>query len=132
MIFAYQKVNLKIVFVIIIVLFTFIALSGCNNSTEIKEVKVYEMNDFDQEKENSLKTFNKSTEIGAFEEEFNQMKKHDGVVDIVEPEYKVEIGNKTYFIWLSEDVATVMDADDTNTVYSLTKNATKSLNQLIN
>lgn len=131
MIFTYQKVNLKIVFVLTIVLFTFIALTGCNNSTEIKEVKVYEMNDFNQEKENSLKTFNKTKEIKVFEEAFNQMKKRAGIVDIIEPEYKVEIGNKTYYIWLSEDVGTVIDAADTNTVYSLSKKTADSLNQLL-
>lgn len=131
MIFTYQKVNLKIVFFLTIVLFTFIALTGCNNSTEIKEVKVYEMNDFDQEKENSLKTFNKSTEIKVFEEAYNQMKKQPGIVDMIEPEYKVEIGNKTYFMWLSEEVGTVMDAADTNTVYTLPKKTADSLKKLL-
>lgn len=131
MIFTYQKVNLKIIFVLTIVLFTFIALTGCNNSTEIKEVKLYEMNDFDQEKENSLKTFNKSTEIKAFEEAFKQMKKQPGIVDMIEPEYKVEIGNKTYFMWLSEEVGTVMDAADTNTVYTLPEKTADSLKELL-
>lgn len=131
MIFTYQKVNFKIVFVLTIVLFTLIALTGCNNSTEIKEVKVYEMIDFDQEKENSLKTFNKSTEIKAFEEAFKKMKKQEGIVDIIEPEYKVEIGNNTYFMWLSEEVGMVMDNADTNTVYTLPKKTADSLKKML-
>lgn len=51
---------------------------------------------------------------------------------MADPEYKIEIGEKTYFLWIDEKSGTIMHTEDTHTIYSLSNNSIKQVNELLN
>ena len=65
--------------------------------------------------------------------------KQEGIVDIAEPEFDVEViytdGNKQgYHLWLGEkgQKSTLMDVNDTHTIYLISEDLTNKLIELIN
>lgn len=118
--------------IISIFIFALIAsLSGCSKGIkEVKEVNIYEMENFSEVKEDSLVTFTDKKAIKQFKKAFSSAKKQPGVVDMADPQYKVELGEKSFFLWLSQDHGTIMDVEDTNTIYTLTNKSVKNVNNI--
>ena len=118
--------------IISIFLFALIpSLSGCSKGIkEVKEANIYEMESFSEVKEDSLVTFTDKKAIKQFKKAFSSAKKQPGVVDMADPQYKVELGEKSFFLWLSQDHGTIMDVEDTNTIYTLTNKSVKNVNNL--
>lgn len=118
--------------IISIFLFASIAsLSGCSKGIkEVKEVNIYEMESFSEVKEDSLVTFTDKKAIKQFKKAFGSAKKQPGVVDMADPQYKVELGEKSFFLWLNQDHGTIMDVEDTNTIYTLTSKSVKNVNNI--
>ncbi|WP_025786212.1 hypothetical protein [Sporosarcina sp. D27] len=114
-----------------LVIFIFV-LSGCNGIKKISEVNVFEMESFSEVKEDSLVTFKEKNEIKQFKKAFSSAKKQPGIVDIADPQYKVILGEKSYFLWLSQEHGTIMNVEDTNTIYSLKDNSVEKLNNFFN
>ncbi|AOV08022.1 hypothetical protein [Sporosarcina ureilytica] len=77
-----------------ILLFAFLAsLSGCSKGIkEVKKVNVYEMESFSEVRGDSLVTFTDKKAIKQFKKTFSSAKKQPGVVDMADPQYKVELG----------------------------------------
>ncbi|GKV70071.1 hypothetical protein NCCP2716_25690 [Sporosarcina sp. NCCP-2716] len=113
-------------------LFAFMpSLGGCSKGiTEVKEVRIYEMESFSEVKQDSLVIYTEPMATKQFEKAFRSAKKKRGKVDITDPEYKVELGEKTYFLWLSQESGTIMDVEDTNTIYSLIDSSVENLNDI--
>ena len=117
--------------IISLVTFIFI-LSGCSGIKKVSEVNVYEMESFSEVKEGSIATFTGKNEIKQFKKAFSSAKKQPGIVDMADPQYKVELGEKSYFLWLSQEHGTIMNVEDTNTIYSLKDNSVENLNNFFN
>lgn len=115
-----------------IFIFAFItSLSGCSKGViKVKEVNVFEMESFSEVKEDSLFTFTDKTEIKQIKKAVNSAKKQPGIVDMADPQYKVELGGKSFFLWLSQDHGTIMDVENTHTIYSLTDKSVENVNNL--
>lgn len=90
------------------------------------------MKNFSTVKEDSLTTFIDLETIKDFSKAFNNAKKEPGIVNMSDPDYKVELGDESYFLWVSEEHGTIMNLSDTNTVYTLSKNSAKTINELLN
>ncbi|WP_039044374.1 hypothetical protein [Sporosarcina sp. ZBG7A] len=120
--------------VIAIFLFVLIpTLSGCSNGIKaVKEVNVYEMESFAEVKKDSLVTFTDEKAIKRFKKAFSSAKKQPGVVDMADPDYKVELGEKSFFLWLGQEYGTIMDVSDTNTIYSLSAKSVDKINDQLN
>ncbi|MFD1928984.1 hypothetical protein ACFSFY_13155 [Sporosarcina siberiensis] len=118
--------------IISIFLFALIAsLSGCSKGIkEVKEVNIYEMENFSEVKEDSLVTFTDKKAIKQFKKAFSSAKKQLVVVDMADPQYKVELGEKSFFLWLSQDHGTIMDVEDTNTIYTLTNQSVENVKNI--
>lgn len=118
--------------IVFIFLFAFIpALSGCSKGIkEVNEVKVYEMESFSEVREASLVTFTDRKSIKQFKKAVSSAKKQPGVVDMADPQYRVELGGKSFFLWISQDHGTIMDVEDTNTIYSLTSKSIIDVNDM--
>ena len=41
------------------------------------------------------------------------------IVNIVDPQYKVELETEAYFLWVSENHGTIMNVKDTHTIYTI-------------
>lgn len=90
------------------------------------------MKSFSTIEEDSLTTFTDSESIKDFIQAFNNAKKDPGVVNMADPEYKVELGDESYFLWVSEGHGTIMNLNDTNTIYTLSKNSAETIEELLN
>ncbi|MEK4229633.1 hypothetical protein [Solibacillus sp. FSL H8-0538] len=54
------------------------------------------------------------------QELFEKAVKVDGIVDIMVPDYHIQIAIEQYFLWLNEDdTITIMNKNDTNTRYKI-------------
>lgn len=114
-----------LVFILIIV--------GCSNGTEeIESISIYKMKNFSTVQEDSLITLTDSKVIDEFTKGFNNANKEQGIVNMADPEYKVELGGVTYFLWITEEHGTIMDLNDTHTIYTLSKSSAKNINELLN
>lgn len=103
---------------------------GCSSDT-VDHVYLYEMESFSETKMGSLKVINESKDIDIFLAAISGSIKNAGISDMIDPHYKVELGEETYFLWIYKDSGTVMNLNDTHTTYSLTKKSVKEVNEVI-
>ncbi|WNF38774.1 hypothetical protein RJD24_10270 [Bacillaceae bacterium IKA-2] len=97
-----------------------IMLVACSPKS-IDKVIIYEMENFSVVKEETAIGLTTKKEIEVFQNAFSSAVKQSGVVDMVDPNFKVDLGEETYFLWISEGSGTVMNTKDTHTIYSLSK-----------
>jgi hypothetical protein len=102
-----------------------------SNADNLDKVKVYKMKSFSEVYEKSLIVITDLQEIKNIKEAINDAEKEPGIVDMEDPEYKIEIGKVTYFLWISEESGTIMDTKDTHTIYSLSEQSNKQVNEII-
>lgn len=134
---------LKKISLILSFLFLSIGLFGCqqinedksdnapSNTDSIEKVHIYEMKSFSEVNEVSPIIITDSEEINSIEEAINDAQKVSGIVDMADPEFKIEFGKATYFLWISEESGTIMNTDDTHTIYSLSEQSIKQVNEII-
>jgi hypothetical protein len=119
------KLFVPFIFIILIV--------GCSiSSDKIEKINIYKMKSFSVMEEDSLLTFSESKIINDFMTAFKSAKKVPGIVDMADPEFKVELGDKSYFLWISQESGTIMNVNDTNTIYTLSKSSVKTIYELLN
>ena len=130
--YLYGGASLKRLFLLLIaVVFTLFFLGGCS-SKNIQKVDVYEMESFSDIKKDSLTSFTDSKIVNDFVKAFNNAGKRSGIADMADPEYKVEFGEESYFLWISEESGTIMNLKDTHTIYTLSNSSVKTVNELLN
>lgn len=122
-----KKLSLLFIFVVFNLLF----VSGCS-SENIEKIDVYEMESFSIIKKDSLVSYTDSKVVSNFVNAFKNANKEQGIVDMADPEYKVEIGEESYYLWISEEQGTIMNVNDTHTIYTLSKSSAKTINELLN
>ncbi len=104
---------------LLIILSAFVLLAGWNMWPEkVKKVEVYKMHASAGEK--SI-TISDSKSVQTFRNAFRNAKKQPGIVDMADPEYKVAMGNKIYFLWIDEEHGTIMNMEDTHRIYTLSR-----------
>lgn len=119
----------KYLLILILLLTCLVSLSSC--SAGAKEVKVYEMASFSETKEESLMTITDKKQLKQLQKAFGSAKKQPGIANMADPQYKVEIGKETYFLWLDQDHGTIMDVKDTHTIYTLSEKSVKHIHAII-
>lgn len=111
-------------------IFSILFLVGCT-SENIKKVDVHEMESFLVTKEDSLVTYTDSEAIRTIVKAFKKAKIEPGIVDMADPEYQVDFGENSYYLWVDERQGTIMDLDDTHTIYSLSEKSSKAVYKII-
>lgn len=113
-----------------LVLFLFLisfSLSGCQQHSEsLKTITIEPM------ESNSETLVIEDTEtIEMIKEAVSNSQKQPGIVDMADPEFKIKIGEETYFLWADEKSGTIMNTKDTHTIYSLSVSSIKQINNII-
>ncbi|OUM92360.1 MAG: hypothetical protein C6W57_13095 [Caldibacillus debilis] len=81
---------------------------------------MHEMISFSKAKENALKTITDPEEIEQIEKTFHNAKKQSGIVDVTDPQYKVDLENESYYLWFNKDgTAVIMNTKDTHTIFKI-------------
>ena len=60
--------------------------------------------------------------------------KQPGIVDMEDPQYKMNLGDEIYLLWLTKSggtMGTIMNGEDTHTIYTLSESLTKELNDIL-
>lgn len=60
--------------------------------------------------------------------------KQPGIVDMTDPQYKINLGDEIYLLWLTRSggtIGTIMNGEDTHTIYTLSESLTKELNDIL-
>lgn len=115
----------------ILVVFTLSFVGGCS-SENVEKVDVYEMESFSVIKKDSLTSYTDSEVVSHLVKAFKKAKKEPGVVDMVDPHYKVEFGEESYYLWIHKEQGTIMNLDDTNFIYTLSQSSAKTIYELLN
>ncbi|MBB5170591.1 hypothetical protein [Rummeliibacillus stabekisii] len=90
-----------------------------NEVKETKEVKVQEMVSFSKEKQNTLKVISDSPKVKVIVNAIRQAKKQKGIVDITDPQYRMDTDQDRYYLWFNVNgSATIMNDKDKNTIFN--------------
>lgn len=114
-----MKKNFFLQLTSVMLLLTLFACSS-NEVKETKEVKVQEMVSFSKEKQNTLKVISDSPKVKVIVNAIRQAKKQKGIVDITDPQYRMDTDQDRYYLWFNENgSATIMNDKDKNTIFKI-------------
>ncbi|MGB6780339.1 MAG: hypothetical protein WBE33_16415 [Planococcus citreus] len=111
--------------VIVMFLFMIVILSACQNGLlnaeqqSVDKIVLHQMKSFGEVMENSRVEVTDEQTIELFAEAISRADKVSGVADVVDPDFKVEFGEKEFYLWVSADHGSVMDEADTHTLYTM-------------
>lgn len=115
---------------------------GCDiDDTDVADfvkVGIAESTGFDRFNTDFFIEFDDEDTLDDFEEMFEDAVKQDGIVDMADPEYAIEAeledGSKLqYYLWVGEadQASTLMNVDDTHTIYLTSAEETNWLMALL-
>ncbi|KAB2336761.1 hypothetical protein F7731_10435 [Cytobacillus depressus] len=105
-------------------------ISACSFQ-KVDNVNIYEMKSFSDFKENSLVVISDSKEKNVIIKAFTNAARESGIVNMADPHYKVEIGNEAFFLWIGDNSGTIMNLNDTHTIYTLSEKASNQIKKII-
>lgn len=124
----------------VFILFLFIVIAGCSRVDQVNVIKVddselgqVEVNEMDDSWNSILDTqvsFTNEEEINLFTTALRKMSRLPGVVDVSSPDFLIELDDHQYYLWISEDSGSIMDPDDTNTLYRMDIRSAKEIYEL--
>jgi uncharacterized protein YihD (DUF1040 family) len=114
----------------IVILIGLSSIIGCSNN-RIEEVVIYKLKNSSTIKKEPISKITDRDIIHHFELAFKTAKKQPGIVDMIEPEYKVILGENIYFLWLNNEHGTIMNIEDTHTIYTLKDASFKRINDVL-
>jgi hypothetical protein len=94
-------------------------------------IQKIEVNRFDQLKIGTSVSFTEPIEMNTFIDGFKNAQKVPGITNMVNPMFKVTIGEESYFLWLTKGRGTIMNTRDTHTIYELSDQTSKAIQQLL-
>lgn len=98
---------------------------------EVQESALEEVIIYTMKNDSKKVTFKEKEAIRTIEEAIKGAEKQPGIVNMADPHFKMELGEETYFLWLNETSGTIMNANDTHTIYSLSKKSIIQLNEML-
>jgi hypothetical protein len=129
----------------ILLFVVFINLVSCQDggtltldSKEVVKVEVSKSEGFDKVNPNFFTLYDDQETLQIFIDAIDHAEQVEGIVDMAEPELDINISfkdssTKGYHIWLSgtKDNATLMEVDNTHTIYTVTPESTQQLRALL-
>ncbi len=108
-----------------------VLLLVCCSNEKIEAITVFKMDNFTEIVEDSSVIITATNEIEIIQKAFIQAVKQPGVVDMADPQYKLEWNEESYFLWINESSGTIMNTTETHTNYSLSERSAHEVYQLI-
>ena len=71
-------------------------------------------------------------EVVIFERAVKDAIKEPGIVNMTTPEYQFAIDGESYFLWISEEAGTIMNKNDTHTIYTISSSSFKEIYGFVN
>lgn len=118
-------------------LFLLLVLVGCSqkenydvyewNPSNVDQVDVYEMKDSWEKIDDPLISFTDREVVDDFIKAIHKMKRLPGVVDVAAPDYLIDLNGKEFYLWIHPESGSIMDPEDTNTLYRLEETSAKEI-----
>lgn len=116
-------------------LLLFLVLAGCSQVERIdllkndivKQIIMYEMNDSWGQIDESRLIFTDREVVDDFVKALHKMERIPGVVDVRVPDYLIDLNGDQFYMWIEEDGGSIMDPEDTNTLYRLEEDSAKEI-----
>ncbi|TCI45790.1 hypothetical protein EVJ27_07505 [Exiguobacterium sp. SH3S2] len=117
-------------------------MGGCETSElvaeDIAQVRIAESVDFGRFQERAVVTYDRLEDVKVFADMIRNADEQPGIVNMATPEYDVEVrytSDKTdrYYVWIGEfgKPTSLMNVNDTNTVYLVPADVTDELIELL-
>lgn len=117
-------------------------MGGCETSElvaeDIVQVRIAESVDFGRFQEQAVVTYNRLEDVKVFADMIRNADEQPGIVNMATPEYDVEVRFKSdetdrYYVWIGESgkPTSLMNVNDTNTVYLVPADVTDELIELL-
>ncbi|MBM7619692.1 hypothetical protein JOC95_001544 [Bacillus tianshenii] len=104
--------------------------SGSLVSSEIEKITIQKIDGLSNTP-GSLKVITNSEDIRFIQESFSEAIMQPGIADMSHPEYKIDIGEEVYYLWIGGTSGTIMNVIDTNTIYTLSEQSAQRIYELI-
>ncbi|MFC4409055.1 hypothetical protein ACFOZY_01255 [Chungangia koreensis] len=116
-------------------LLLFLLLAGCSQMEgvdvlkvdRVKQVMMYEVNDSWNQIDDSHITFTDQVVVDDFVKALHKLVRLPGVVDIAAPDYLIDLNGEQFYLWIDENGGSIMDPEDTNTLYRLEEASVKEI-----
>lgn len=122
----------KQIILFFIVLVMALLVSACGSDKQVETITLYKMNSFSEADLDSKVKINDSDEIGVMKTAIKKAIKRPGISDVVDPDFTIEIGEDSYYLWIQEDSGNIMNVDDTHTLYTLQKQNVREVYGIVN
>lgn len=117
-------------------------LGGCDTkelvAEDVTEVRIAESVDFDRFQERDVITYDELEDVKVFADMIRNAEQQPGVVNMATPEYDVEVQYQDetvdrYYVWIGDlgMPTSIMDVNDTHTVYLVPSDVTDELIRLL-
>ncbi|WP_236637592.1 hypothetical protein [Exiguobacterium sp. SH1S21] len=117
-------------------------MGGCETSElvaeDIVQVRIAESVDFGRFQEQAVLTYDRLEDVKVFADMLRNADEQPGIVNMATPEYDVEVRFKSdetdrYYVWIGESgkPTSLMNVNDTNTVYLVPADVTDELIELL-
>ncbi len=125
----------KILVLILVVGFTLVGCSQgqSNKSDDAQSEKSSESN---SETLTSTKVISldlkEEEEKEVFTKAVKDSKQEPGIANMTNPDYKFNIEEESYLLWINNDSGTIMNIKDSHTIYTLSSNSVKEVFGIVN
>lgn len=111
---------------------TVLFLAGCSMGgiEEVDEITINEMLSFWEVKPDSSATITDADDIEVLIEGIGNAKRESGIADVMDPEFELLIGDRKFYLWFVGP-GSVMDQEDTNTIYTLKNGVREQFEEII-
>ena len=117
--------------VLVTIIFVMI-MGGCVSEDNVEKIEIVQMIGFSKVITYPSINITKTEEIEEFINAFNSAEKVPGIANTVDPDYQVIMGTENYYLWISDESGTIMNIEDTHTVYSLSESSAQKIFDLLN
>jgi len=127
---------------ILLSLLIVLLFSSCSTFTnqmevsEVKEIKISEFENFGSINRDFIKTITDKEDIKNVVKALNSKSKVHGAVDMPEGDFDLllifeDSSEEAYHLWIDSSSATVMQPDDTHTIYNISSKNAEKINQAL-
>ncbi|MFJ7730617.1 hypothetical protein ACIQXF_01855 [Lysinibacillus sp. NPDC097231] len=116
--------------ILVLMIFTVMTLIACSEEKADK-VQIHELENFSTIKKGTEEISLNSNDIDVFRNAVKNAVKLNGIVNVVDPMYRFELEKESYFLWLNDQGGSIMNTNDTHTLYTLTDESFTQLKEIL-
>jgi len=127
-------VKLRAILILLVIIIGLAATASYFYRVTESGVVVYKMMDFSEMQTDSKRVIKNKSAVKQFTYAVRFANKQLGEVDITSPPFGFTLGNKQYYLWVSEEYGqgTIMKLPNTGTIYTIDKSRARKLVDILN